>query len=163
MPIIDLGFDPEDQQQPTEPQKGNIIDLGTGEAMDAGQAHTPNDFVLGDAGKEELLGLTPEEAAELPEMGYLENKLLFSGEVGKSFRLAMGALVSSDPAQQIEIIQNVLPDAEVKTFESGETVIKYGGERFVLNKPGVSATDVTRFAGQFLASLPVGKMSQLGR
>jgi hypothetical protein len=164
MAVLDLGKLPESQTKPTTEQpKGKVLDLGIEEMPTTEQAPTPDDFILGDSPASALYGLTPEEAAELPEMGYLENKLMLSGELGKSFKLALGNLASSTPAQQIEVIQNVLPDAKVNTFESGETVVNYNGERFILNRPGVSATDVTRFAGQFLSFLPVGKASQIGK
>lgn len=172
MPVIDLatGAIVEDDQattaetaQATEPsgQTTSVINLETGTLEDAQPVPNLKDSPVAGAPATALTGLTPEEAAELPEIGVLENQLGLKGT--KGFRLALGSLVSSDPAQQIEIIQNVLPDAKVNTFESGETVVDYQGQKFILNKPGISAADITRFAGQFLAFLPVGKAAQIGK
>ena len=174
MPVIDLetGALVEDDQVTTAEtaqvaessgQTASVINLESGALEEAQPIPRLADSPVAGAPATALTGLTPEEAAELPEIGVLENQFAFSGENGKAFKLALGSLVSSDPAQQIEILQNVLPDAKINTFASGETVVDYEGQKFILNKPGISAADVTRFAGQFLAFLPVGKMSQIGK
>ena len=138
----------------------SVINLDTGVLEDSKPVPRLADSPVAGAPATALTGLTPEEAAELPEIGVLENQL---GITSEGFKLALGSLVSSEPAQQIEIIQSVLPNAKINTFESGETVVDYEGQKFILNKPGLSAADVTRFAGQFLAFLPVGKAAQIGK
>ena len=150
---------PAASQPPTETKANEVINLETGAIEEHQPLPSLEDSIVKDEPVTALTGLTPEEAAELPEIGVLENQL--GG--GKAFKLALGAMLSSEPAQQIEIIQSVLPDAKINTFESGETVVDYQGQKFILNKPGFSATDATRFVGQFLAFLPVGKATQLGK
>ena len=117
-----------------------------------------------------LQGMSPEEIAELPEIGQLENSLLVSGvsgmngkEFGASFKLALGSLVSSDPEQKIKIIQDTLPEAKIETLPTGETIVQYNDQKYVLNKPGASAADATFLAGQFVAFLPVVKVAQLAK
>lgn len=150
-----------DTAQVTEPsgETTSVINLDTGALEEAQPVPRLADSPVAGAPATALTGLTPEEAAELPEIGVLENQL----GAKEGFKLALGSLVSSEPAQQIEIIQSVLPDAKINTFESGETVVDYNDQKFILNKPGISAADITRFAGQFLAFLPVGKAAQIGK
>ncbi len=148
---------------PVSSPDGMVIDLDNGGLVEAKPAPTVDDFIMQDMPAEALQELDPIEASELPEIGYLENKLALSGENGKAFRLALGNLVSSDPIQQMEIIQQTLPDARVTTLANGRTVVDYQGEKFVMNAPGLSAADVTRFAGQFLAFLPAGRVATMGR
>ena len=150
-------------QDTAQPQSNEVINLDTGAVEEVDPIPQLSDSPVAGQPASALTGLTPEEAAELPEIGVLENSLGVSGEKSKAFKLALGSLVSSEPAQQIEIIQSVLPDAKINTFASGETVVDYQGQKFILNKPGLSAADVTRFAGQFMAFLPLGKLAQVGR
>ena len=159
MAVIDLGIEnPNDQQVgPIEAPK-TFINLETGKREIKEPEVSTDSFLLEGKPAQELLGFTAEEAAELPEVSYLTQKLGWSGEYAATFKLAVGSLISSDDAQQIEIIQNALPSAKINTFDSGETVVDYDGEQFVLNRPGLSATDVTRFASQLVAYLPASRM-----
>ncbi len=87
---------------PVSSSDGMVIDLENGGLVEAKPVPTVDDFIMQDMPAEALQELDPIEASELPEIGYLENKLALSGENGKAFRLALGNLVSSDPIQQMD-------------------------------------------------------------
>ena len=164
MAVIDLGIqNPDDQQVGQNLAPKTFINLDTGKREIAGPETSPSSFLLEGKPAQELHGFTAEEAAGLPEVKYLTEKLGWSGQYADAFKLAVGSIISSDDAQQIEIIQNVLPEAKINTFDSGETVISYKDEQFILNRPGLSATDATRFASQLIAYLPASKMGLVAK
>lgn len=162
-----------------------IIDLETGELVGANDQQpkpipmpqpTPSNDVIdletGDlvpalAPIEEVIASDPnmsdEQRAVLSEVGAIENQLFKSGEWKKAFRMALGSMLSTDDAQHIKVVQEVLPEANIRTLENGETIIDYQDKEFMLNKPGMSPVDFTRFFGQFAAFLPEGKVAQISR
>jgi len=164
---------PSTDEQPVDPRPNQVIDLDTGKMIDKTPRLTEADSTLMNMSQDDLLGEDPEYIASLPEIGVLENQLLTKGilpggepydpEIGKSFRLSIGSMLSTDNAQHAEVVQNVLPDSTVRTLETGETIVNYKDQSFVLNRPGASTVDVTRFFGQFMAFLPAGKVGQITR
>jgi len=83
--------------------------------------------------------------------------------IGAQAKITAGLMLSFDPKDQIDIIKNALPDAQISQDNKGNTFIEYQGQKSVLNKPGFSAQDAVASFGNFLNFLPIGKVAALGK
>lgn len=107
------------------------------------------DFSITDAFTGESRTTPRTEAA--PEIGALAG-------TGKDLQLATGLLLTMDPAAQVNLFKEVLPEAVIDTDDLGNTFIKFEGKEFILNKPGFSAQDATQAIAQVLAFFPAAKL-----
>ena len=96
---------------------------------------------------------TPETEAT-PEISKLA-----TGNLMQDLQISLGALVTGDPEVQKNIIQKAAPEAELSTDEKGNTFVDFGeGNKFVLNKPGLSEIDLLRTIGQIAPFMKAAKV-----
>ncbi len=96
---------------------------------------------------------TPETEAT-PEISKLG-----TGNFQRDLKISLGVLATSDPKSQIDIIKKAAPDAKINTDNLGNTFIDFGGgNKFILNKPGLSEIDIIRTVGQIIQFIPAGKL-----
>jgi len=151
--------------QPIQAQSKGIINLETGgfETDQEVVQQEPEqevekgffDFFTGSSAEEQ----TP-ELGTLPEFGTTKE--------GDTFRIALGMLSTFDEKAQREMIQQAIPDVVFETTQDGSTIIEVpttdgGIRRSVLNKPGLSAQDLTTATAQALSFIPAAKIASLGK
>lgn len=75
---------------------------------------------------------------------------------------AFGLASAQDPLGYAKIVKEWLPDAQITFDTSNNPLIKWGGNTYYANKPGVSGNDFRRLASDMLAYLPAAKWAQTG-
>ena len=99
---------------------------------------------------------------ELPE---LESALVGGGATGflstmpsgDAAKLAGAIATTSDPAERAKMLQAASPDFGIQYDEKGNIIAANNktGQRVVLNKPGLSASDLFPASGRVAASIPL--------
>lgn len=79
----------------------------------------------------------------------------------QSFQVAAGLLTTFDPQQQINIIQEAIPEAQIEADERGNVIIDIAGQRSVLNQPGFSRQDFNTAIANVLSFIPAGRIAGL--
>lgn len=74
---------------------------------------------------------------------------------------SLGQLVSAEPEQFADIVKQQIPEAKTFKDKFGNVMIKYKGEDYYANKPGLSGTDFTKFVADIAEFLPAGKLAGL--
>ena len=107
------------------------------------------------------------EITGAPELGGLSEfsweglKQLGSNFTPEAFKAAGGLLTTSDPKEQMKIIQSNYPNATFTPDNKGNVIVGLDSGEYVLNAPGVSTSDLTNFIGQALAFTPAGRAESL--
>uniref|UniRef100_UPI00356A5A15 hypothetical protein n=1 Tax=Pontibacterium sp. TaxID=2036026 RepID=UPI00356A5A15 len=79
-------------------------------------------------------------------------------------KTALGLLTTFDPKEQMKIVASNYPDLAFEEDEHGNIVVDgsaYGGERGMLNAPGISLRDLTQLGFQAAAFNPAGRAASL--
>lgn len=101
------------------------------------------DVVTGESESAKL----PESVRNLPEMMSITDPVS-TGEMGKDLQIAAGMLFSFSPEARKDVIKNAVPDAKIEEVD-GTTVVTFpNGEKSVLNKAGLSYSDLAPLAAQ---------------
>lgn len=95
------------------------------------------------------------ERDKLPEIASAPELNSLSDAWGPQLKTAFGIMAAND-SDALKIIQEQLPDAKVK-YKYGTNVISLKSGDYVLNKEGLSPTDVTSFIFDALSFLPAGR------
>jgi len=74
-----------------------------------------------------------------------------SPSIGANLRGGIGYAAASDDTQRRQIMEQNYPGIEFRQDAKGNTIGKYNGKEFVLNKPGLSQTDILPAALQGVA------------
>lgn len=107
------------------------------------------------------------EITGAPELGGLSEfsweglKQLGSNFTPEAFKAAGGLLTTSDPKEQMKIIQSNYPNATFTPDNKGNVIVGLDSGEYVLNAPGVSTSDLTNFIGQALAFTPAGRAASI--
>ncbi len=107
------------------------------------------------------------EITGAPELGGLSEfsweglKQLGSNFTPEAFKAAGGLLTTSDPKEQMKIIQSNYPKATFTPDNKGNVIVGLDSGEYVLNAPGVSTSDLTNFIGQALAFTPAGRAASI--
>lgn len=107
------------------------------------------------------------EVTGAPELGGLSEfsweglKELGSNFTSEAFKAAGGLLTTSDPKEQMKIIQSNYPDASFRPDEKGNVIVGLPSGEYVLNAPGLSTSDLTNFIAQGLAFTPAGRAATI--
>lgn len=107
------------------------------------------------------------EVTGAPELGGLSEfswegfKELGSNFTPEAFKAAGGLLTTSDPKEQMKIIQANYPDASFRPDEKGNVIVGLPSGEYVLNAPGLSTSDLTNFIAQGLAFTPAGRAATI--
>lgn len=107
------------------------------------------------------------EVTGAPELGGLSEfsweglKELGSNFTPEAFKAAGGLLTTSDPKEQMKIIQSNYPDASFRPDEKGNVIVGLPSGEYVLNAPGLSTSDLTNFIAQGLAFTPAGRAATI--
>jgi len=79
-------------------------------------------------------------------------------------KTALGLLTTYDPKKQIHVLKENYPDLKFEEDEKGNVIVDgsaYGGEKGVLNMPGVSGRDLLQAGFQVAAFTPAGRAGAL--
>ena len=107
------------------------------------------------------------EVTGAPELGGLSEfsweglKELGSNFTPEAFKAAGGLLTTSDPKEQMKIIQSNYPEASFRPDEKGNVIVGLPSGEYVLNAPGLSTSDLTNFIAQGLAFTPAGRAATI--
>ena len=71
-----------------------------------------------------------------------------------AFKTAWGQLTEDDVEGVKNIIRNNIPNAKFKTDNFGNTLVEVGGKSYYLNKPGMSAQDLTKTVMDIVSFVP---------
>jgi hypothetical protein len=74
-----------------------------------------------------------------------------------------GLMLDARPEAQINILKEYVPGVEADFDDEGNAFVKYKGEEYYLNKPGLSPADVTQFAADVVQFVPAAKIASLGK
>lgn len=124
------------------------------------------DIVTG-AGRETKAIEGLREVTGAPELGGLSEfsweglKQLGSNFTPEAFKAAGGLLTTSDPKEQMQIIQSNYPEASFRPDEKGNVIVGLPSGEYVLNAPGMSTSDITNFIAQGLAFTPAGRAASI--
>ena len=99
------------------------------------------------------------EAMWAPEF----NPPIFSKESPGAFKTAWGLLTEDSVEGAKNIIRNNIPNAKFKTDDIGNTLVEVGGKSYYLNKPGMSAQDLTKAALDIVSFLGIGRVFGIGK
>lgn len=94
---------------------------------------------------------------------FSKQNLEHQGRLAKS---ALGLLTTFDPKRQVNILKENLPDLKFEEDEKGNVIIDataYGGEKSVLNMPGISPLDLRQAGFQIAAFTPAAKSASLAK
>lgn len=84
-----------------------------------------------------------------PGVGEYTTEFGDTGGVGGDLKTAAGMLLSATPEQQAGILKNNLPNAEFRTDEYGNHLVKKeGGDWEYINRPGLSMRDIANTVAQ---------------
>jgi hypothetical protein len=99
---------------------------------------------------------------ELPELesalvGGDASGFLSTLPTGDAVKLAGAIATTSDPAERAKMLQAASPDFGIQYDEKGNIIAANNatGQRVVLNKPGLSASDLFPMSGRVAASIPI--------
>ena len=99
---------------------------------------------------------------ELPELesaivGGDASGFLSTLPTGDAVKLAGAIATTSDPAERAKMLQAASPDFGIQYDEKGNIIAANNatGQRVVLNKPGLSASDLFPMSGRVAASIPL--------
>lgn len=99
---------------------------------------------------------------ELPELesaivGGDASGFLSTLPVGDAATLAASIATTSDPAERAKMLQSASPDFGIQYDEKGNIIAANNktGQRVILNKPGLSASDLFPASGRVAASIPL--------
>lgn len=99
---------------------------------------------------------------ELPELesaliGGDASGFLSTIPTGDAAKLAGAIATTSDPAERAKMLQSASPDFGIQYDEKGNVIAANNktGQRVVLNKPGLSASDLFPMSGRVAASIPL--------
>lgn len=99
---------------------------------------------------------------ELPELesaivGGDASGFLSTLPAGDAVKLAGAIATTSDPAERAKMLQAASPDFGIQYDEKGNIIAANNatGQRVVLNKPGLSASDLFPMSGRVAASIPI--------
>lgn len=141
-------------EAPTEPEQEKSI------------IQSASDMITGaDRETQSIEGLR--EVTGAPELGGLSEfsweglKELGSNFTPEAFKAAGGLLTTSDPKEQMKIIQANYPDASFRPDEKGNVIVGLPSGEYVLNAPGLSTSDLTNFIAQGLAFTPAGRAATI--
>ena len=125
-------------------------------------------------------GISPEAAAAMPKgrdpqtlMGHVR-RALGSTEFDApeapgppDITGIMRSAITSDPAAQVDILKNNIPDLETRQDKFGNVMLRSKAlgvnDWSYLNRPGMSARDLDEVGTQTLATLPFGGALGMGR
>lgn len=134
--------------------------------QEKGMLQSASDMVTGaDRETQAIEGLR--EVTGAPELGGLSEfsweglKELGSNFTPEAFKAAGGLLTTSDPKEQMKIIQANYPDASFRPDEKGNVIVGLPSGEYVLNAPGLSTSDLTNFIAQGLAFTPAGRAATI--
>lgn len=134
--------------------------------QEKGLIQSASDMVTGaDRETKAIEGLR--EVTGAPELGGLSEfsweglKELGSNFTPEAFKAAGGLLTTSDPKEQMKIIQSNYPDASFRPDEKGNVIVGLPSGEYVLNAPGLSTSDLTNFIAQGLAFTPAGRAATI--
>ncbi|MCK5602015.1 hypothetical protein KAR91_09105 [Candidatus Pacearchaeota archaeon] len=96
------------------------------------------------------------ETISLPEIGELQ-----LDDTAQAAQIATGFLSTADPQARREILTNAIPEAQFRTDEKGNEFVSIGGQEFVMNKPGFSATDARNAVAQIVSFIPATRLAGL--
>jgi hypothetical protein len=85
------------------------------------------------------------------------------GFTPEALRLGATQMVAADPQQIANVAVQVLPGAETYKDRHGNHVIKFKGQQFHINSPGLSGADFFNFLGQIGLYSPAAKFASVGR
>jgi len=105
---------------------------------------------------------TTRAAQELPEL--FSSGLLAGENQAKIAQFATLASVTTNPEEIAKIATNLFPSIGVQQDSGGNFVLANNktGVRAIINRPGISVTDVAQFAGLATAFTPAGAARNLG-
>lgn len=106
---------------------------------------------------------TPQTEA-LPEFMRTEDvQSLTKRGLGTQIKLSAGLLTTLSPEGQMNVIKESIPEATFEQDEKGNIIVDVGGNKSVLNKPGMSISDVERAISTMIMFAPASKLANLGK
>ena len=81
----------------------------------------------------------------------------------RAIKTAWGQITEDDVEGVKNIIKNNIPNAKFKTDNFGNTLVEVGGKSYYLNRPGMSAQDLTKTAFDIISFLGVGRLFGIGK
>lgn len=97
------------------------------------------------------------EIGEAPEINSMN---FMNGSAQKAFKSSLGLLSTANPESLKGILRQQFGDSvSFSRDEKGNDIVTLPSGEFVLNKPGVSAQDIARFAFDLTAFTPSGRAS----
>lgn len=171
---------PEQQQEPGFLSRISEIPGAIGEAITGTQRATEETQRLPELGA--LIGRAQEQQTAQARQGFAPQELqafkaraeqeglskalkdieASAGQQGLA-KVGAGLLSSFDENEQIQIIKQNIPNAEIRKDEKGNTIVRVGESEAVLNKPGFSRQDFSQAASNILAFLGPSKLTSLAR
>lgn len=140
--------------EPKQERESKITDIITGDDRQTKEIEGLQEVT----GAPELGGLS--QFGEVPFMDAM-GQLYDKGLSMPAFKSAAGLLTTSDPKEQMQIIQSNYPEATFTPDEKGNVVVGLPSGNYVLNAPGLSTSDITNFAAQAAAFTPAGRAATI--
>ncbi len=107
---------------------------------------------------------TTEEIKGLPE---LTNRIYdYAGpdKQRQALNITAGFLLAADDESRANIVKENLPEVDIKTNDQGVTIVTFpNGKKAVLNKPGLSYSDIESFLADTILFMGPAKLSSLGK
>lgn len=98
-----------------------------------------------------------EDAPEFGTKDLSDAEGAFSSEALQVFG---GYLTTANPKDLANIIQDVVPDAKVGQDRFGNSMVKWRGRNYYVNKPGFSEADAMQLTADIIQFAPVAKVTQ---
>lgn len=88
-------------------------------------------------------------------------KVPYTG-VGDAVKLLGGLALDSRPESQINILKEYVPGVESDFDDEGNPFVTYEGNKYYINKPGVSGSDFSTLIAEIAKFLPASKVASMG-
>jgi len=140
---------------PRDPEDANIFTEWIKGVVDGTLQKTPVTEGFPELATSGVASILSGEAQNVPGRSKDDPTQLFKVKVdpefGQAMRLLMQTLVSSNPNALADTAMKVVPGAKRKRLRDGTQFVEFpNGTRFMLNRPGLSPTDMISFVGEIV-------------
>jgi hypothetical protein len=104
----------------------------------------------------EFTSVRPDTGGRVPTLSEALRPMPMGDALQRSAAYSFGVT----PKQQAQIIDQI-PGATLTRDAKGNRMVKYKGEKYYINKPGVSEADAVQFVSLMAQFAPIGKLTQI--
>lgn len=110
---------------------------------------------------ESAMARLPKEIREMPEITDIINGVS-TGDPKKDLKIGAGLVFSFSEEARKDIIKSTVPDVKFEEYDGTTVAIFPNGQKGIINKPGMTASDLAPVIGQLALFIPSGGLAGFG-